>query len=186
MAAVQHCSTKVSTSALALWRTRAIAGFSTAILLAVGACGSTTPPAAPPAASAAPSPAAGQFASAPSERAVTLGTRTGDVRALVRQDAQLPGQYVVAFTPGFREDVAESGAAIARIVGTVAGSEPAAKITFFSNNPNQFYLGDGAERFCVHVTRETENGGIVAMRFGLAADAPKSPATVASKGASKG
>lgn len=152
-------------------RLTAVAPFGVALLLALAACGSTTPPDTPRTATLPATSSNGAVV----ERALTVGTRRGDVHARVRADAQLPGQFVAAFTPGLRDELAESAPALARVVGSVVGSEPAPRLTFYATDPNRFYLGDGAERFSVQVVRETEQGGIVSMRFAPAAESPQSP-----------
>jgi hypothetical protein len=165
VAASQHRSTRLT----------AIAPLGAALLLALAACGSTTPPDTPRTTALAPASSNGTVA----ERALTLNTRRGDVVARVRADAQLPGQFVAAFTPGLRDDLSESAPALARVVASVAGAEPAPRLTFYATDRSRFYLGDGAERFCVQVIRETEQGGIVSMRFAPAAESKAPPARLA-------
>jgi len=132
-----------------------------ALMLVLAGCGATPSPPSKPVAEATRESDA---------RGVTLRASRGEVQALVLPDKALPGQYVVAFSPGLTDEIAAAAPALAAAIGTATGKTPLPTMEFYTTAEDRFYLGQGAERYCVQVIRETEDGGIVSMRFGRAGD----------------
>lgn len=149
-----------------------VKAISIALVVVLSGCGATPSPPSKPAAQAA--------AGDKDARGVTLKTARGEVQALVLADKALPGQFVAAFTPGLREDVTDAAQSLAAVIGTSTGKAPAPQLQFYTTSQDRFYLGEGADRYCVQIVRETENGGIVSMRFARASEAKK-PTTVAQR-----
>lgn len=133
-------------------------------VLAIAGCGATPSPSVPSAESA-PRVSAESKSLQSSARELTLISARGSVQATVRPDDALAGQYVVAFAPGLRDGIPAASTAVAAVIAAATGTTPAPTIDFYSVDPDRFYIGEGAERYCVQVIRENEGSGIVALRF---------------------